>query len=90
MLLIMGASLSKKFSENSTFQRILADALSIQDRFQAEPVYSRTGRGFLKSAGVGELQEIKKMSRKNQRATPSMSKNPQVATISTIHFAKKS
>jgi len=33
MLLIMGASLSKKFSENSTFQRILADALSIQDLF---------------------------------------------------------
>jgi hypothetical protein len=40
--------------------------LSIQDRFQAEPIYSRTGRGFLKSAGVGELQEIQKTSRKNQ------------------------
>jgi hypothetical protein len=57
---------TKVLSETSTFQRVLADALSIQDRFQAEPVYSRTGRGFLKSAGVGELQEIKKKSRKNQ------------------------
>jgi hypothetical protein len=55
---------SKKISENSTFQRVLADALSIQDRFQAEPVYSRMGRGFLKSAGVGELHEIKKKGRK--------------------------
>ena len=51
---------SKKFSENATFQRVLADALSIQDRFQAEPVYSRMGKGFLKSAGVGELVELKK------------------------------
>lgn len=62
----MSTPLSKKFSENPTFQRVLADALSIQDRFQAEPVYSRTGKGFLKSPGVGELQEIKKKSRKNQ------------------------
>lgn len=62
----MSTPLNKKFSENATFQRVLADALSIQDRFQAEPIYSRTGRGFLKSAGVGELQEIKKTSRKNQ------------------------
>ena len=56
---------TKKNSESPTFQRVLADALSIQDRFPSEPVYSRTGRGFLKSAGVGELQEIKKKSRKN-------------------------
>ena len=57
---------TKKISESPTFQRVLADALSIQDRFQSEPVYSRTGRGFLKSAGVGELQDIKKKSRKKQ------------------------
>ena len=62
----MSTPLSKKFSENPTFQRVLADALSIQVRFQAEPVYSPTGKGFLKSAGVEELQEIKKKSRKNQ------------------------
>ena len=57
---------SKKFSENASFQRVLADALSIQDRFQAEPVYSRMGKGFLKSAGVGELVELKKNGRKNK------------------------
>ena len=57
---------TKKISESPTFQRVLADALSIQDRFQSEPVYSRTGKGFLKSSGVGELQDFKKKSRKKQ------------------------
>jgi len=66
----MGASLSKKFSENSTFQRILADALSIQDRFQAEPVYSRTGRGFLMSAGVGGVAGDKKDEPKKPEGHP--------------------
>jgi hypothetical protein len=37
----------------------LADSLSIQDRFSAEPVFARTGKGFLKSEGVRPLQEIK-------------------------------
>jgi hypothetical protein len=54
---------NEKFSENATFRRVLADALAIQDRFQEEPVYSRTGKGFLKSAGVGELAEIQKKKR---------------------------
>ena len=36
------------------FQRVLADALSIQDRFSAEPVYGRMGKGSLRSAGVDE------------------------------------
>jgi hypothetical protein len=38
---------------------VLADALAIQDRFAAEPVYAKTGKGFLKSAGVDELKQIK-------------------------------
>ena len=41
------------------FQRVMKDALSIQDRFSAEPVYAKTGKGYLKSAGVAELQRIK-------------------------------
>jgi hypothetical protein len=35
---------------------VLADALSIQDRFSAEPVYAKTGKGSLKSAGVEEFE----------------------------------
>lgn len=48
-----------KLLEDPVFRRVLADALEIQDRFSAEPVYAKTGKGFLKSAGVGELKRIK-------------------------------
>ena len=42
------------WKQDPVFQRVLADALSIQDRFSAEPVYGRTGKGSLRSAGVDE------------------------------------
>jgi hypothetical protein len=38
----------------------LREGLSIQDRFKAEPVYARTGKGYLRSVGVGEIEEAKK------------------------------
>jgi len=37
----------------------MKDALRIQDRFAAEPVLARTGKGYLKSEGVSTLQRIK-------------------------------
>ena len=37
----------------------MKDALRIQDRFVAEPVFGRTGRGFLKGEGVSTLRKIK-------------------------------
>ena len=40
-----------RLREDPVFQRVLADALEIQDRFSAEPVYGRTGKGKLTSAG---------------------------------------
>ena len=46
--------------DDPVFRRVLADAISIQDRFSPEPVYATTGKGYLKSEGVSELQEIKK------------------------------
>jgi hypothetical protein len=48
-----------KLAQDPVFLRVMADALSIQDRFSAEPVYARTGKGSLKSAGVTELARIK-------------------------------
>lgn len=48
-----------KLLEDPVFQRVLADALAIQHRFAAEPVYAKTGKGYLKSEGVEELQRIK-------------------------------
>jgi hypothetical protein len=47
------------FSDNSLAQRILIEGLAIQDRFSAEPVYARTGKGYLKSVGVCEIAEAK-------------------------------
>jgi hypothetical protein len=54
-------AIDPKILENPVFQRVLADALAIQDRFAAEPIYARTGKGYLKSEGVAELQRIKKL-----------------------------
>jgi hypothetical protein len=37
----------------------MRDALRIQDRFVPEPLFAKTGRGYLKSEGVSMLQKIK-------------------------------
>lgn len=52
------------FRDNPLAQAILREGLAIQDRFKAEPVYARTGKGYLKSAGVREIEEAKKQSGK--------------------------
>ncbi|NQW99502.1 hypothetical protein HQ447_02500 [bacterium] len=50
-----------KHLEDPVFMRVMADALAIQHRFAAEPVYAKTGKGFLKSEGVEELQRLKQL-----------------------------
>jgi hypothetical protein len=52
-------TLDPKLLENPVFRRVMADALAIQHRFAAEPVYAKTGKGYLKSEGVEELQRLK-------------------------------
>lgn len=37
----------------------MKEALRIQDRFLPEPVFAKTGRGYLKSEGVATMQKIK-------------------------------
>jgi len=46
------------------FQQLLKEGLAIQDRFSAEPVYARTGKGYLKSVGVSEIAEAKEQMQK--------------------------
>ena len=52
------------FAAGSLMDDILSDALAIQDRFVAEPMLKKTGRGVLKSRGVsglqGEAKELRK------------------------------
>jgi citrate lyase synthetase len=52
-------AIDPKLLEDPVFRRVMADALAIQHRFAAEPVYAKTGKGYLKSEGVEELQRIK-------------------------------
>ena len=39
------STVSPDLLKDPDFQRVLADALAIQDPFSAEPVYARTGKG---------------------------------------------
>jgi len=40
-------------------QAAMREALRIQDRFVAEPLFAKTGRGYLKSEGVTTISRIK-------------------------------
>jgi hypothetical protein len=51
--------------QQKRLKRIMKDALRIQDRFAAEPVLARTGKGYLRSEGVTTLQRIKAGLRKS-------------------------
>ena len=48
-----------KLLADPLFQELVAEGLRIQHRFAAEPIYAKTGKGYLKSEGVEELQRIK-------------------------------
>ena len=55
----MKPEIDPKLLNDPVFQRVLEDSLAMQDRFSAEPVYAKTGKGSLKSEGVKALQQIK-------------------------------
>lgn len=52
------------FESNPLAQAILREGRAIQDRFAAEPIYAKTGKGYLKSAGVEEIAQAKKSHKK--------------------------
>jgi hypothetical protein len=43
----MDPALQAKYANDPLAQSILDDALTIQNRFIAEPIYARTGKGLL-------------------------------------------
>jgi hypothetical protein len=45
-------------------QAAMREALRIQDRFVAEPLFAKTGKGHLKTEGVSTLQRIKSSTRR--------------------------
>lgn len=60
----------KSFKDDPLFLEVMAEALAIQDRFAAEPIYAKTGKGYLKSVGVEELQALKKAQKSESEPDP--------------------
>jgi hypothetical protein len=59
MLARMKPAIAPKLLNDPLFKELMAEGLAMQDRFSADPVYAKTGKGYLKSAGVAELQKAK-------------------------------
>ena len=53
-------------AQRKLLQGVVRDGLKIQHRFSAAPVYAVTGKGHLKSEGVGTLQRIKRSLKEEQ------------------------
>ncbi len=47
----------RRFTKEERLARLIEDAVHISDRFAREPVLTRTGKGYYKSAGVDGLLE---------------------------------
>ena len=45
--------------DDPIFQELMAEGLAMQHRFAAEPIFAKTGKGFLISEGVAELDRLK-------------------------------
>lgn len=58
-----------KLLRDPMFQQLMAEGLAIQDRFSAEPVYARTGKGYQKPTGVEEIRAAKEMIRTERPIT---------------------
>lgn len=43
---------------------LIEEGLRIQHRFKPEPIYSKTGKGYLKPSGVEEIQAAKAKEKK--------------------------
>lgn len=54
---LLGVAASSQVQKN--LQAAMREALRMQDRFVAEPLFAKTGRGYLKSEGVSTLSKIK-------------------------------
>ena len=55
------------------FQELMAEGLAMQHRFAAEPMFSKTGNGFLISEGVAELERLKASLKSDRRRLPVVS-----------------
>lgn len=59
----MKTAIDPELRKNPLFIELMEEGLAIQHQFSAEPIYARTGKGYLKPTGVAELQKIKSAKR---------------------------
>ena len=64
----MPPDIDPKLLEDPVFRELMAEGLAIQERFSAEPVYAKTGKGKLKSVGVEELRKLKSFRKKRSQS----------------------
>jgi len=55
----MNSAIDPKLLNDPLFRELMAEGLAMQDRFAAEPLCAKTGKGYLKSNGVDELKKIR-------------------------------
>ena len=65
-LAAMNSEIDPKLLKDPLFRELMAEGLKMQDRFAAEPVYAKTGKGYLKSTGVEELKKIRTARKQKQ------------------------
>ncbi len=54
-------------AEQSLVADLVADGLSIQEKFRPEPLYKQTGKGQYESGTVEEMQQAKEKSRRSRK-----------------------
>ena len=59
--------------DDPIFQELMAEGLAMQHRFAAEPIFAKTGKGFLISEGVCELERLKASLESDRRRLPVVS-----------------
>lgn len=59
----MKSAIDPELLKNPLFIELMEEGLAIQHQFSADPIYARTGKGYLKPTGVAELQKIKSAKR---------------------------
>lgn len=60
-------------ADGPEWEDLTLDVAAMQHRFAAEPIFAKTGKGFLISEGVAELERLKASSESDRRRLPVVS-----------------
>jgi len=57
-------AVKKPVNVNVTLDELIVEGLKIQPRFVAEPLFAKTGKGFMRTAGVEEIAAAKQQEKR--------------------------